>query len=73
MFTSLRNGLIERVRDKESSVRSLAVISLAKLVSSEDLHDLEVDEQSILEILLESLCYDSTESVFFNMVLDFIC
>lgn len=43
----------------------------SKLISSEDPHD--VDEQSILEIILESLCYDPIKSVFAKMVLDFIC
>ena len=63
MYTVLRSGLVERAHDKESIVRLYAVIALSKLVNSEDPNDLEIGEQSLSEIVLNSLCLDPAASV----------
>ncbi|KIM86130.1 hypothetical protein PILCRDRAFT_816668 [Piloderma croceum F 1598] len=63
MYVALRNGLAERANDKESIVRSYAVIALCKLISTEDPDDLEFGEQSISEIIMDSLCLDPAVEV----------
>ncbi|KDR81425.1 hypothetical protein GALMADRAFT_239313 [Galerina marginata CBS 339.88] len=62
IYTSLRAALIDRIHDKESSIRSQAVISLAKLCVSEDPADLN-GESSILDTLLDSLAHDPSSDV----------
>ncbi|GBE88890.1 hypothetical protein SCP_1402980 [Sparassis crispa] len=63
MYASLRENLIERVRDRESSIRALAIVGLSKLLGGEDPNDLPEDEPSILDVLLDSLCYDTVPEV----------
>jgi len=61
MYAALGSALAERASDMESAVRLCAVVALSKLVSSEDPNDLE---QSITEIVLNSLCLDPAASVY---------
>ena len=53
----LRTGLLERLHDKESFIRSASVAALSKLAGSEDPNDVD-DGKPILAYLLESLCHD---------------
>ncbi|KAH9930810.1 nuclear condensing complex subunit [Amylocystis lapponica] len=63
VYASLRQGLVERALDKESSIRAPAIIALAKLLGGEDPNELPADEPSILEVLLEILCCDPMSDV----------
>ena len=44
-------------------MRSHAVIALCQLIGSEDPDDFDCGEQSISEVVLDSLCLDSAASV----------
>jgi condensin complex subunit 3 len=57
-YDILRDGLIERLCDKETPIRTHAVIALSKLIGSEDPTEIEPGEKTILEVLLDVLCYD---------------
>ncbi|KAF6764231.1 nuclear condensing complex subunit [Ephemerocybe angulata] len=59
----LREGLIERLNDKETLIRAHAAAALSKLVGSEDPDELEEGEQSVLDILLEVLASDPAAEV----------
>jgi len=65
----LREGLIERLSDKETLIRAHAVAALSKLVGSEDPEEMEDGEQSVLDILLEVLATDAAACVvaFFSL------
>ena len=58
----LRTSLIERLHDKETPVRSSAIVALSKLAGSEDPEEVEQDS-SILSHLLERLCNDPAPCV----------
>ncbi|TDL22782.1 hypothetical protein BD410DRAFT_722164 [Rickenella mellea] len=58
LYKTLRSGLLDRLQDKESLVRTHAVVTLCKLAMSDDPEDLDEDEQPILVCLLDSLCCD---------------
>jgi condensin complex subunit 3 len=57
-YVALRQGLLDRARDKESSVRVQAALGLAKLQAGEDVDDLEDGEESIAEVILDLLRHD---------------
>lgn len=57
-YSMLREGLIERLNDKETLIRAHAAAALSKLVGSEDPDEMEEGEQSVLDILLEVLATD---------------
>lgn len=59
----MREGLIERLNDKETIIRAHAAAALSKLVGSEDPDEMEDGEQSALDILLEVLASDSAACV----------
>lgn len=52
-----------RICDKESLIRSHAIIALSKLVGSEDPSEMEPGEKTILEVLLDVVCYDPSAEV----------
>ena len=58
VYSGLRASLMERARDKESAIRAHAIVALSKLISGEDPEELEEGEASILDTVLDSLCYD---------------
>jgi condensin complex subunit 3 len=64
--------LVERLSDRESLIRAHAVIALSKLVGSEDPNEVEPGEQTILEILLDVLCYDPAACVRYVPILAMI-
>lgn len=57
-YDILRDGLIERICDKEPLIRSHAVAALSKLAGTEDPDELQADERTILELLLDVVTYD---------------
>lgn len=63
MYNTLRIALMERVRDKEPSVRVQAVAALAKICGSEDPEELGEDEQTAAEVLEDLLAHDSSPCV----------
>ncbi|EAU89293.2 condensin subunit Cnd3 [Coprinopsis cinerea okayama7 len=62
-YSLLREGLIERLSDKETIIRANAAAALSKLVGSEDPDEIETGEQSVLDILLDVLASDPTAEV----------
>ncbi|KAH9484188.1 Condensin complex subunit 3 [Psilocybe cubensis] len=65
LYTTLRAGFIARAMDKESHVRTQALISLIKLLKEtypEDISDLN-GQPSIMDVLLDRLSYDPAADV----------
>lgn len=58
LYSHLRATLLERLHDKEAIVRAQAATSLAKLSFSEEQSDLEEDEPTILEAVLDAMAHD---------------
>ncbi|OSD02558.1 hypothetical protein PYCCODRAFT_1367188 [Trametes coccinea BRFM310] len=63
LYTDLRSTLLDRLRDKEPTVRTQAVIALSKLSFSEDPSELEEGEPTILETILDAMAYDTSPEV----------
>ncbi|KAK2461194.1 hypothetical protein APHAL10511_006721 [Amanita phalloides] len=63
IYTELRTALLDRVHDKEPAVRVQTVISLAKLAGSEDPAEVNDGESSVLDVLTDTLSYDSSPEV----------
>lgn len=57
-YIALKQGLLDRARDKESAVRVQAALGLAKLQAGEDVDDLEEGEESIAEVIMDLLRFD---------------
>ncbi|KAF8906012.1 nuclear condensing complex subunit [Gymnopilus junonius] len=62
IFRTLRTALINRLDDRESAIRSQAVISLGKLSASEDPGVLD-EEPSVIEMLLDVMSKDDSVDV----------
>jgi condensin complex subunit 3 len=62
MYLSVRQSLMDRTSDKESFVRSTAIIGLSKLLGSEDPSDPPAGP-SISQIISYALCYDISPEV----------
>jgi condensin complex subunit 3 len=58
IYTLLRASLLERINDKEFTVRIQAVIALSKLSGTEDPADLDEGEPDVVEVLMEILQFD---------------
>lgn len=63
IYMSLRASLLDRIHDKETPVRVQAVIALSKLAGSEDAAEVEDGEQTVNEVLIETLNYDPSPCV----------
>ncbi|KAI9061537.1 ARM repeat-containing protein [Trametes sanguinea] len=63
LYTDLRSTLLDRLRDKEPTVRTQAVIALSKLSLSEDPAELDEGEPTILETILDAMAYDTSPEV----------
>ncbi|TBU47907.1 nuclear condensing complex subunit [Dichomitus squalens] len=63
LYAELRAALLDRLRDKEPSVRSYAVLALSKLAISEETAELDEDEPTILDMLIETMTYDPAAEV----------
>ncbi|PIL28240.1 hypothetical protein GSI_09652 [Ganoderma sinense ZZ0214-1] len=61
LYVDLRAALLDRLRDKEPTVRAYAVSALCAL--TEDPEDLEDDEPTILEMLVDTMTYDTAAEV----------
>ena len=57
-YSMLKEGLTERLNDKETLIRAHAAAALSKLVGSEDPEEMADGEQPVLDILLEVLATD---------------
>ncbi|KAJ5466609.1 hypothetical protein N7539_009565 [Penicillium diatomitis] len=64
LYHTIRQGLLKRIRDKESSVRVQAVIGLARLTGNEDDEDGPDDNSTaLLEKLIEIMQNDTSPDV----------
>ncbi|KAF8636938.1 hypothetical protein AX17_003189 [Amanita inopinata Kibby_2008] len=63
IYTSLRAALLDRISDREPAVRVQVVISLSKLVGSEDPSEVVEGEATVLDILLDMLAHDPSPEV----------
>ncbi|TFK73394.1 hypothetical protein BDN72DRAFT_761779 [Pluteus cervinus] len=63
MYDMLREGVLDRMNDKEPLVRIHAAIALSKLVGSEDPDEVQEGEATILEVLLDAVEYDPAADV----------
>ncbi|KIJ59925.1 hypothetical protein HYDPIDRAFT_99639 [Hydnomerulius pinastri MD-312] len=63
VYKMLRSALIDRVHDKETLIRVQAVVALSKLCGSEDPSDVEEDEQTAIDVLLDTLSCDPAAEV----------
>ena len=59
---------MERVTDKEASVRVQALIALSKLAGTEDPSELEDGEPTVVDILLDAMSFDIHTLVTFDDV-----
>ena len=59
LYVDLRASLFDRLRDKEPIVRAHAATALCALMPTEDPRDLGEDEPTILEMLVETMTYDT--------------
>ncbi|KIO22870.1 hypothetical protein M407DRAFT_15642 [Tulasnella calospora MUT 4182] len=62
LYLALRSALLERIRDKEAPARVQAVIALAKL-QGDNPEEMEEDEQSVSEVLVDVLQHDPSPEV----------
>ncbi|KAK2461192.1 hypothetical protein APHAL10511_006719 [Amanita phalloides] len=62
-YSSLRTSLVDRVNDKEPVIREYAVVALSKLAGTEDPHEIQEGEKTILEMLLEIMSFDDAAEV----------
>ncbi|KIK68741.1 hypothetical protein GYMLUDRAFT_190085 [Collybiopsis luxurians FD-317 M1] len=64
VYYDLRNKLLERINDKETSIRSQAAIALCKFHGIDDPQELKERKlDSLEEVLIESLAYDPQPEV----------
>ncbi|KAH0826785.1 hypothetical protein J3R83DRAFT_5201 [Lanmaoa asiatica] len=63
VYHMLRAALIERVHDKETHIRVQAAVALSKLCGSEDPSDVEEDEHTAIDVLLDTLSCDPAAEV----------
>ncbi|KAI0674717.1 nuclear condensing complex subunit [Trametes maxima] len=63
LYATLRVSLLDRLRDKEPTVRTQAVIALTKLSYSEDPSELDDGEPTIFDTLLDAMAYDTSADV----------
>ncbi|KAG8831458.1 hypothetical protein FRC17_003121 [Serendipita sp. 399] len=63
LYNILRRSILERVLDKESSVRVQAVIAIGKLYKGESLRDADDEEVSLLDVLCDVIQHDVSGEV----------
>ncbi|PFH49328.1 hypothetical protein AMATHDRAFT_147847 [Amanita thiersii Skay4041] len=63
IYMDLRTALLDRMTDKETSVRVQVVIALAKLAGSEDPSEITEGELLVLDVLIDSLTHDPSPEV----------
>ncbi|KAG6907366.1 hypothetical protein DXG01_009187 [Tephrocybe rancida] len=62
-YNLLKEGLIDRICDKETIIRAHAATALSKLAGSEDPDEVAPGEKTILEVLLDVLSFDPAPEV----------
>ncbi|SGY69030.1 BQ5605_C004g02943 [Microbotryum silenes-dioicae] len=71
-YQLLKQALLERVRDKESTVRMQAVVALAKLQEADEVDEDDDDELSVSDVLIDVLTHDPAAEVrraaLFNLI-----
>ncbi|KAJ7844433.1 nuclear condensing complex subunit [Mycena olivaceomarginata] len=63
IYNNLQQALLERIHDKEATVRLQVVIALSKLAGSEDSSEVAEGEQTLLQVLIDTLSSDSSPEV----------
>lgn len=63
LYTSLRQSILERIQDKESSVRVQAVIAIGKLQKGETPEEFEGNEVALVDVLCDVMQYDPSAYV----------
>ena len=63
VYHLLRGALIDCIHDKETLVRVQAAVALSKLCGSEEPSDVEEDEPTAIDILLDTLSCDPAACV----------
>lgn len=58
LYGALREGLLDRVRDKEAHIRSQAIVALSKLCAEETADDIDDDQEVVSSVLLDALTHD---------------
>lgn len=62
-FNELRSGLVQRLYDKETSIRVHVIVALSKLVGTESPDEIEQGQQTILQMLLDTISTDPSAYV----------
>lgn len=68
LYHTIRQGLLKRIRDKESSVRVQAVMGLARLAGNEEGDDADDSSTALLEKLIEIMQNDTSADVRKNLL-----
>lgn len=68
LYHTIRQGLLKRLRDKESSVRVQAVMGLARLAGNDEDEDGEENSTALLEKLIEIMQNDTSADVRKNLL-----
>jgi condensin complex subunit 3 len=63
LYEPLRTTFVARANDKEPTIRVQAILGLAKLMGGEDDEDLDEDEPSLKEIVLDMMRFDPAAEV----------
>jgi condensin complex subunit 3 len=63
LYEPLRTTLVARANDKEPIIRVQAILGLSKLMGGEDEEELEEDEPSLKEIVLDMMRFDPAAEV----------
>ncbi|KAJ7352471.1 nuclear condensing complex subunit [Mycena albidolilacea] len=63
IYNNLQQALLARIHDKEATVRLQVVIALSKLAGSEDSSEVAEGEQTLLQVLIDTLSSDSSPEV----------
>ncbi|KAJ7746625.1 nuclear condensing complex subunit [Mycena metata] len=63
IYANLQAALLDRIHDKEATIRMQVVLALSKLAGSEDVSELAEGEESVLQVLTDTLLFDPSPDV----------
>ncbi|KAJ7039564.1 nuclear condensing complex subunit [Mycena alexandri] len=63
IYADLQAALLDRIHDKEATIRVQVVLALSKLAASEDVSELGEGEESVLQVLTDTLLFDPSPDV----------
>ncbi|KAF8207192.1 nuclear condensing complex subunit [Mycena galopus ATCC 62051] len=63
IYNALQEALLDRIHDKEAMVRLPVVVALSKLAAGEDPEEIPAGEQSLLQVLIDTLSSDPSPEV----------